>query len=108
MSTPIGALRRRVSLERREDMFDGAGGMTSTYALLSEVFAAVEAKRRRTDVEGGREIGVVTHLVTIRFRDDLSGRVRIRDGGAIYRVLSTERADPQGRFLHLWCEEEQA
>ena len=108
MSIAIGELRRRLTLEAASDTPDGAGGAIRAWVPVGSVFARVEPRRRRESVEDGRAVGVVTHCVTIRRRDDVDGRVRFVGDGATYRVVAVEDADPQRRFQDCWCEEEQA
>ncbi|WMS41694.1 phage head closure protein [Acuticoccus sp. MNP-M23] len=103
----VGELRRRLTLEAASDVADGRGGMVRTWATLDTVFAAVTPRRRREDVVNGREVGLVTHRITIRWRGDVTGDMRFADGDRLYRVLSVEDADPVRRFLDCWCEEEQ-
>lgn len=108
MSIAIGELRRRLTLEAASNTPDGAGGAIRAWVPVGSVFARVEPRRRRESVEDGRAVGVVTHCVTIRRRDDVDGRVRFVGDGATYRVVAVEDADPQRRFQDCWCEEEQA
>ncbi len=102
-----GDLRRRLTLEAANDVPDGRGGTVRTFVPVAEVFAAVTPRRRREDVVNGREVGLVTHSVTIRWRADVTGDMHFSDGATAYRVLSVEDADPKRRFLECWCEEEQ-
>lgn len=108
MTFPVGALRRRIRVETPSDVADGAGGFTRTWTKLMDVFGAIDARRRRESVDDGRQVGVVTHRITVRQQDALSGTVRFVADGVTYHVLAAEDADPQRRFLHFWCEEEQA
>lgn len=107
MSVPIGALRRRLEIEVAVDTADGAGGATRSWAPLGTVFGQIVPRRRRETVDDGRQVGVVTHLITIRWRGDVSGGARFSSDGTTYRVLAVEDADPYRRFLDCWCEEEQ-
>ncbi|MEM7695010.1 MAG: phage head closure protein [Pseudomonadota bacterium] len=104
----IGELRRRVSVEKASDLSDGAGGFIRVWNLVDTVFAAIRPRRRRERVDDGRRVGVVTHVVTVRRNSVFSGDIRLLAGGATYRVLAVEDADPRRRFFDLWCEEEQA
>jgi len=108
VSVAIGALRRRLTIEAADEAPDQAGGLVRTFTPVATVFAAVAPRRRRETVDDGRQVGLVTHRITIRWRDDVSGATRFRAGGVTYRVLAVEDADPARRFLDCWCEEEQA
>lgn len=103
-----GDLRRRLTLERASDSTDDAGGAVRTWVPEGAVFAAVKPRSRRDTVENGRSVGLVSHFVMLRFRDDLGGDVRFVDGDAVYRVLAVEAFDPQRRYVRCLCEEGQA
>lgn len=107
MSVAIGELRRRLVIEAATDEPDLAGGVVRTFEPIGEVFAKITPRRRRESVDDGRQVGVVTHLITIRRRADVTGECRFVEGATVYRVLAVEDADPQRRFLDCWCEEEQ-
>ena len=108
MSIAIAELRRRLTIEAASDVPDGAGGVVRTWAPIDAIFARIEPRRRRESNDDGRMVGLVTHCVTIRRRDDIDGRVRFVGDGKTYRIVAVEDADPQRRFLDCWCEEEQA
>lgn len=85
---------------------DGAGGATRTWVAAGAAFASVEPIARREAVDAQRAVALVTHRVTVRFRDDVGRHVRFLDGATRYRVLATE-PDAQRRFLACLCSEEQ-
>lgn len=104
----IGELRRRLLIEEATEAADGAGGVIRTWAPVTGVWGRVEPRRRGETVDDGRQVGRVTHRVTIRRRDGIGGGVRFVSGGVRYRVLAVEDLDPARRFLACLCEEEQA
>lgn len=108
MSVAIGELRRRVTIMAADDVADGAGGFVRTWTAIAEAFARIKARRRRETVDDGRQVGIVTHIVTMRRRGDVAGDMRLVADGVSYRVLAVEDADPLRRFIDCWCEEEQA
>ena len=108
MSVAIGELRRRVTILAADDVSDGAGGFVRTWQTVDQVFARITPRRRRETVDDGRQVGIVTHIVTMRRRDDVNGEMRLDADGVRYRVLAVEDADPLRRFIDCWCEEEQA
>ncbi len=108
MSVAIGDLRRRVTIVAASDAPDGAGGFVRSWSAVADVFARIKARRRREAVDNGRQVGVVTHIITMRRRDDVNGEVRLVADGVSYRVLAVEDADALRRFQDCWCEEEQA
>lgn len=103
----VGELRRRLVIEAADDVADGAGGRVRTWVPLATVFGAVRPVRRREAAADGRLVGLVSHAITIRRRDGVTGGVRFVAGGVTYRVVAVEDADPGRRFLTCLCEEEQ-
>lgn len=108
MTVAIRELRNRLRLEAPIDRSDGAGGTARTYRAVATVFGKVEPRRRSEGVEAGRVVGLVTHRITVRHREDVKGGMRFLCHGRLFRVKSVEDADPLRRFLTCWCEEEQS
>lgn len=104
--TGIGALRRRVALERPDDAPDGAGGRVLGFAAMGSAWAEIAPARAVEAVVAGRFDGVVTHRVTIRFRADVGGGWRLVLGERVLRVLAAFDPDERRRRLTLLCEEE--
>ncbi|WP_420392564.1 phage head closure protein [Acuticoccus sp.] len=107
MTPRIGVLRRRLALEAPVDVPDGAGGVARSWNEIASVWAEVAPRRSSETVEDGRAVGLVTHRVTLRRRDDVERGVRFTDGEERYRVLTVVEGDAQRRFLDCLCEEEQ-
>ncbi|MEM6849092.1 MAG: phage head closure protein [Pseudomonadota bacterium] len=103
----VGALRRRVRLDVRQDVVDDAGGTTRHWVSMGEVFAKVQPRRRRESVSEGRPLGLVTHRIVMRWRDDVDGNWRIVDGSRVFRIMAVEPDDARHAFLACLCEEEQ-
>ncbi|MEM8853316.1 MAG: phage head closure protein [Pseudomonadota bacterium] len=106
MTPSIGELRRRLVIEAASDVADGGGGYARTWSALATVFGRIEPRRRRESVDDGRVVGLVTHRITIRWRDDVTGDHRFVADGTVYRVLAVEAHDERRRFLSCLCEEE--
>ena len=100
-----GALRRRVTIERPNDVADGAGGLTRGFAPLADVFAAVEPLSAE-ESEAGRALGLKRlWRVTLRARGDVTGGHRVAWRERTLDVLSVRALDADGRFEELLCEE---
>jgi SPP1 family predicted phage head-tail adaptor len=103
----IGELRRRLLIEEATEAADGAGGAVRTFAPVATVFARIEPTAVREAVDDGRQVGRVTHRITIRRRNDVAGGMRFSSGAVRYRVLAVEPCDDRRRFIVCLCEEEQ-
>lgn len=96
-----GWLRHRVVIEAPVSTPDGAGGETVTWQILATTWAQIEPVAAREDMAGGRLTGVVTHAITMRFRDDVTGGMRVLFRGRRHRVLVARDPDPRRRYLVL-------
>lgn len=102
----IGELRTELDLEEPIGIPDGQGGRVIAWSKLATVYARVVALRRRESVEDGRLTGLVTHVITLRNRDDVTSGMRFVSGARVFRILATEPFDQTGRFLDCLAEEE--
>lgn len=101
--TQIGTLRRPLLLERAVDTPDDVGSLVRRWCCVGRVWAAVEraqATPGERDASDRRELAM-TYRVTLRWRGDLTGNHRLRDGGRVLAILSA--ADPDGRRRRLVC-----
>ncbi|MDJ1159030.1 head-tail adaptor protein [Chelatococcus sp. SYSU_G07232] len=100
--TTIAALRRRVTLEAPVEAPDDAGGVARSWTPVARPWAAVSAmpaaEAGERHVADRPEIAVRRRLV-LRWRPGVDGRLRLRDGERLYRILAA--ADPDGRRRRL-------
>ncbi|MCX5512126.1 head-tail adaptor protein [Kaistia algarum] len=101
-----GGLTHRVAIERPVRTEDGAGGASIAFEPFATVWAAIEPLSANEDGASGRLATRVTHRVTIRWRADLTGAMRLRHRGRILRIASLRDADESRRFLVIEAEEE--
>jgi len=99
-----GWLRHRVVIEAPVAAPDGAGGEAVTWSVHATTWASIEPAGAREQVVAGGLTGVLTHRVTLRFRDDIAGGMRIACRGRHYRVLVAEDPDARRRYLTLKTE----
>ena len=101
-----GWIAHRVVIERPVRSEDDAGGATIAFETLATVWAAIEPLTAREDPASGRLATRITHRVTIRWRDDVTGAMRLRHRGRILRIASLRDASEDRRFLTIDAEEE--
>ena len=109
MSAPC--LNRALVLEERIETADGAGGLRQTWNALGTLWTEVRNS-------SGREVGGLgfarsTVSLKIRLRAMPHGSAmrprpeqRFRDGNRIYRIKAVAEADPVGRYLICYANEE--
>ncbi|GGE11115.1 head-tail adaptor [Gemmobacter megaterium] len=106
-------LNRRMVLEARSEVADGAGGLVVSWVALGDLWAAVLPGAGR---EGGSEavsLGEVALRITVRGAPEgapsrpVAGQ-RLREGARLFRILAVAEADAAGRYLTCHAREEVA
>ena len=101
-------LNRRLVLEARERVADGAGGFGEIWVARGQIWAAVSARG------AGREVDQAARLqLSVTLRALPQGAVarpqagmRFRDGGRIYQIEAVHESDATGRWLTCFAVEE--
>lgn len=99
-----GWLRHRVVIEAPVATPDGAGGETLTWQIVATAWAQIEPTAAREEIRADRATGVVTHAVTLRYREDIAGGMRVLYRGRRYRVLTAHDPDARRRYIALKTE----
>jgi SPP1 family predicted phage head-tail adaptor len=99
--TPIGARGRRFVLELPLESPDGFGGVVRTYAAGPQLWGAIEMLKGDERIRAGRPEQAVTHRITLRYRDGVTGAMRLARGLRRFAIRAT--ADPDGERRHLVC-----
>lgn len=105
------ALNRKLILESEERVGDGAGGWTTAWKALGDVWASIESRFGREIDEGGRERSRVSHRITVRGADFGApsrprADQRFREGARVFHIRAVAEADLRGRYLVCWADEE--
>jgi len=105
-------LSRRLTLEARERVPDGAGGYVETWVPLGAHWAEVTARRGRETERDTLATSIVPYRVVLRAVPP--GRPsrpradqRFREGARAFRILSVAAADQGQRFLECEVVEEE-
>lgn len=101
-----GRLRHRVVIESAAGAPDGAGGEAVTWDSFATVWARITPISSGEKIVAGHLSGVVTHTVTMRYRDDIAGGMRILYRGRILRLLAVGDPDERRRFIVASAEEQ--
>ncbi len=104
MSTPIGRLRHRLTLESRSRAEDGGGGAVSSWDRVAELWGAVEAIGGAEAVAADRVTGHAAYRIVIRYRDDVVPAMRFRRGAEAFDIRAALDNDGRRRFLTCQCE----
>lgn len=100
-----GQLRHRVTLETETKTQSSSGALTSTWATLDKVWAQIEPMSSRELMEASQRGTNETHKVTLRYRDDLTTKERVKFGTRVLNIGSLVNVGERNRTLVLMCEE---
>jgi SPP1 family predicted phage head-tail adaptor len=101
-----GWLRHRVTIEAATGTSDEAGGETSSWAIFATAWSRIEPVGAAEKTVAAHLAGVVTHKVTLRWRDDLTASMRVAYRGRHFRIRTIHDPDEGRRHIELGCEEE--
>ncbi len=99
--TPIGARSRRFVLELPLERPDGFGGVIRSYAPGPQVWGAIEMLSGHERVRADRPEQSLTHRITLRYREGVTGAMRLTVG--LRRFAIRMAADPDGSKRDLVC-----
>jgi SPP1 family predicted phage head-tail adaptor len=100
-SLPIGARSRRFVLELPLERPDGFGGVIRSYAPGPQVWGAMEMLAADERVRADRPEQSLTHRITLRYREGVTGAMRLTSG--LRRFAIKAASDPDGSRRDLVC-----
>ena len=103
---PLGSLRDRVQVRRRDMTDDGQGGSATTYFPLATVWARVRTLSARSGQSGDGRTSSITHSVVLRFRSDISPGDRLVFSGRNLDVVSADDLNGHRAYLSCTCIEQ--
>ena len=102
----IGALRHRVTLEQPLRAGDGGGGAHVTWSALAQLWASVSPASGSEAVIAEAVSGRISHVITLRFRTDITPAMRLRLGPRVFEILAVIDVDERNRELRCLCRED--
>ena len=100
-SLSIGARARRFVLEMPLERPDGFGGVIRTYAPGPQLWGAIEMLSGTERVRADRPEQSLTHRITLRYREGVTGAMRLTSG--LRRFAIRAASDPDGSKRDLVC-----
>jgi SPP1 family predicted phage head-tail adaptor len=98
---PIGARSRRFVLELPLERPDGFGGVVRSFAPGPQLWGAMEMLSGAERVRADRPEQSLTHRITLRYRDGVTGAMRLTSG--LRRFSIRAASDPDGSRRDLVC-----
>ena len=107
MKAPVkaGDLRHRITIERPERTSDDAGGSTTEWETVAEVWAAIWSRSADEHFALDRIAGTASHDIWIRYRSDVTPSMRFRFGTRIFDILGAIDIEDRGAWLKCPSEE---
>ncbi|MGL5447635.1 MAG: phage head closure protein [Rhabdaerophilum sp.] len=93
MTLPVGARRKRLTLEAPIETFDAMGGAAFSYQPIATLWGEVIAKSGRETSSGERLEGEIETRIKVRFRADIDARMRFRLGQRIFAIRAAFDAE---------------
>tara|TARA_R110002126_G_scaffold48761_12_gene135440 strand:- start:1484 stop:1819 length:336 start_codon:yes stop_codon:yes gene_type:complete len=100
-----GKLRTPLQLQSRNDVSDGQGGVERSWHTVTDLFAYVEPTNGTARSRGSRDENLITHRVTIRYRDGVEADQRFVRNERNFDIRSVHDVDETKRYLLCLCEE---
>ena len=104
-------LNRKLTLEAPQRVADGAGGFTTTWASLGELWAEIKPGTGREKAAELMTVSSIPFRITVRAAAEGAPRrprpeQRFRAGNRIFRILAVTEADVSARYLTCFAQEE--
>ena len=101
----VNALRHRVTLQAVSRADDGGGGGTESWADVADLWASIRPSTGSESVEAGRITGKVSHVIGLRYRDDVAPAMRFAHESRLFDILAVLDPGEDRRWLTCLCEE---
>lgn len=79
-----------------------------TWRTIDTVSAEIVPIGGGESFDQDRVIARLRHRITLRYRKDVTPRMRFRSGGRIFDILAVRNIDERGQWLVCECEEDDA
>ena len=105
-----GSLRHPVTIQSATETRDAAGGVTKTWADVSDRWAEVKPISGREYLNADRVRADITHVIVIRNYSGLTSKHRIKftDNGSTryFNIESVRDMEERDRMMQLFCKED--
>lgn len=104
----IGTLNQRLTLQRKLQIADEAGGFAESWETVATVWASVRTTDAREGVQADQIVAERSLAVRIRHRSDVTAAWQGLLAGRVLAIVSVSDPDGRRRWLDLACIEERA
>lgn len=100
-----GDLKRRILIEQVGRARDAVGGQVEAWGELATVWAKVEPLSATERYWRQQTAGQASHRVTIRYRTDVTTKMRVSYNGRRFEIRGVTDVDDARAWLELSCDE---
>jgi SPP1 family predicted phage head-tail adaptor len=109
----VGSMRSKLELQSSTASSDGGGSSSLTWSKVATVYGRINPSRANESLFGDQLREVLTHVIIIRHRYNISTKNRlvqtfIRNGTEVTRTFNVKgilNEDNKFKYIHLACEE---
>lgn len=94
-----GLFRHEVILQTAIRSPDGCGGYSESWIESATILARVEPVSAQSNFGANQHLETVTHRITIRCRDGITGGMRFIWRGRIFEIIAVHDPDETRRYL---------
>lgn len=98
-------LRHRITLQSQSVANDGFGQAQDVWIDVATCWASIEPSPKGEQVAGAAMVASRTHLVTLRYRDGVTAKMRALFGSRIFEITSVIDVEERHFWLQLDCTE---
>ena len=101
--------RRNIKLlieQKTENSVDSVGDPQVTWATYSTQWAEVLTTGGKEFLEAREQHSELTHIVTTRFVDGVTPKMRINNSGDLYNIIATYDPSKRNGELKMYCTEQ--
>lgn len=102
-ATDPGRLSVRLNLQRDSEPADGAGGYSTSFVTVADVWAQISPVSADAASRAATFNNDITHVITVRWRNDLAAGMRFRKGARVFEIRAVHDPDETARFLQCHC-----
>ena len=103
VASPIGRMRRRVTLEAPVETADDVGGVVRAFVPVAALWADITPLGGEARFVADQAQERLTHKVRLRWRDGVSAAMRFRLGARLLAIRDVSDASETRRFLVCHC-----
>lgn len=105
MSSNIGDLNKRITLQQVTRTPDGMGGFNIVVTDVATVWAAIWPVSANDQIQANATTMVITTKIRIRYRSVMKSAWRIKYGNRYFAIISIIDQNERHEWLDLLCKE---